>query len=55
MSDKNKAPMHPQSNHTYYEVLSFAEYIEQQNRRPQGEQILYDDYEDLEDDAFDGK
>ena len=55
MCDKDKAPMHPQSNHTYYEVLPFAEYIEQQNRRPQEEQILYDDCEDLEDDDFDGK
>ena len=53
MSDKDKAPMHPQSNHTYYEVLPFAEYIEQLNRRPQEEQILYDNCEDLEDDDFD--
>lgn len=53
MDNIDKAPQHPQNNHPYYEVLPFAEYVEQLKKLHQEEQLIYYDYEDLEDDYFD--
>ena len=53
MDNIDKAPMHPQNNHQYYEVLPFAEYVERLKKLTQEEQLIYDDYEDLVDDDFD--
>lgn len=53
MDNIDKAPLHPQNNHQYYEVLPFAEYVERLKKLTQEEHLIYDDYEDLEDDDFD--